>query len=108
MAAPYIDCPVSDPARAPAENASAEERTEQSRNGVLETTRHHPNAGEDQTAEADDSASIDGERFERSHERLSAGEVHRSLRVSCARECERNEGGSHHAECVGNSRLGEG
>ena len=47
----------------------------------LEATGHHPNAGEDETAETDDSARVHGERLERSHERLSAGEVHRSLGV---------------------------
>lgn|GEM_PF-6042355 len=30
---------------------------------VLKATTHHPNAGEDQTAEANDSAGIDGERL---------------------------------------------
>jgi hypothetical protein len=95
----------SNPPGAPAENASAEKRTEQARNGILKATAHHPNAGEDQTAEADDRARIDREGFERPHERLSAGEVHRSLCMGYARECERKEGGSHHAESVGERLL---
>jgi hypothetical protein len=49
---------------------------------ILKATGHHPNAGEDKPAEADDRARIHGERLERSHERLSPGEVHRSLGVS--------------------------
>jgi hypothetical protein len=78
----YIDCPVREPIH-PAPHPS------------------NPNAGEDKTAETDDSARVDGERLECPHERLSAGEVHRSLGMGNARECERKEGGSHHAESVG-------
>ena len=42
------------PACAPSKNASAKERTEEARNGILKATAHHPNAGEDQTAKTDD------------------------------------------------------
>ena len=99
----YIDCPVREPIQpAPHPRTPApKQRTEEAWNGILKATTHHPNAGEDQTAETDDSTGIDGERFECPHERLSAGEVHRSLGMGNARECERKEGGSHHAESVG-------
>src|ERR1035438_5744229 len=60
--------PVAGAASRPAKTKA---RTEQAGNGILKATAHHPNAGEDQTAEADDSARIDGERFECPHERLS-------------------------------------
>jgi D-serine deaminase-like pyridoxal phosphate-dependent protein len=89
------------PARAPSENARAEERTEEAGNGILEATAHHPNSGEDQAAEADDRASVYSEGFECPHQRLSAGEVHRALCMGDARERERNKGGSHHAGSVG-------
>jgi hypothetical protein len=45
--------------------------------------------------------------FERPHERGRAGEVHRTLCMSSARERERNEGRSHHAESVGEDLLWE-
>jgi len=69
------------PTRAPAENASAKQRAEEAWNGVLEAPRHHPNPSEDQTAETDDRTRVDRECFERPHEGLRSGEVHRSLSV---------------------------
>ena len=95
----------SNPACTPSEYACTEQRTEETRNGILEATAHHPYAGEDETAETDDSARVDGERLERPHERLSPGEVHRSLGVSNARKRERKEGRSQHAKRVGECLL---
>ena len=77
------------------------------RNGILETTAHHPYAGEDQSAETDDSARVDSERLERPHERLSPGEIHRPLCVSNASERERKESGRHDAKRV-NEFVGKG
>ena len=80
-----------DPARAPAQNTGAEQRAEQSWNGVLEPPRHHPDSGEDETAEADDRTGVDGKGAERAHQRRCAGEVHRPLRVSGSGEGHREE-----------------
>jgi hypothetical protein len=71
----------------------------------LETAAHHPYAGEDQAAETDDRPRVDCERFERSHQRGRAGEVHRALCMSRARERESEKGGSHHASCVRDGLL---
>ena len=67
------------PASAPTENASSEQCAEKTRNGVLEATAQHPNAGENQAAEADHGPGIDGEGLEGRHQRCCPGEVHRSL-----------------------------
>jgi hypothetical protein len=48
---------------------------------------------------------VDCERFERSHQRGRAGEVHRALCMSRARERESEKGGSHHASCVRDGLL---
>ena len=66
----------------------------------LKATAHHPNAGEDQTAETDDSTGIDSERFECPHKRLSAGEVHRSLGMGNARKGEHEERRQHYTKCL--------
>jgi hypothetical protein len=60
------------PARAPSKDTSTKQSAEEAWNSILEATAHHPNAGEDQAAKTDDRPRVDGERFERSHERRSA------------------------------------
>lgn len=82
------------PTGSPAENAGAKQRTEETGNGVLKASRHHADTGKDQAAQANDSAGIHGERFERPHERLSAGEVHGALSMGCGGKSEREEDGS--------------
>lgn len=66
------------PARAPTEDAGTEKRTEETGNGILKATAH-PNASEDQSAEADDRTRIDRKGLERPRERGRTGEVHRAL-----------------------------
>jgi len=63
----------------------------------LKTTTHHPDSGEDKPAETDDRTGIYGERFERSHQRLRAREIHRALRMGDASKCERNKSRPHHS-----------
>ena len=70
-----------DPTGSPAENTGTEQRAEKSGNGIGKTSAHHPNAGEDEPAKADDCARVHSEGFESGHERLGSGEVHRSLRM---------------------------
>ena len=53
-----------DPTGAPTEHSGAKQRTEKSWDSVLKSSAHHADSGENQAAEADDRASIDGERFE--------------------------------------------
>ena len=59
---------------------------------------HHADSGEDQSAEADDRARIDGEGFEGGHQRGRAGEVHRPLGMGHADKRERKKGWSHRAD----------
>jgi hypothetical protein len=71
----------------------------------LKTTTHHADSGEDESAETDDGACVDGERFERSHERLCSGEVHRPLGVSRAGDGEGEEGEYERAKQAGRSSV---
>jgi hypothetical protein len=70
----------------------------------LEPSAQHPNAGEDQTAKANDCASVNCESFEGRHQRGCACEVHRSLgvcNVGNASEGESNERRRNDAELRG-------
>jgi hypothetical protein len=66
----------------------------------LKTPTHHADSRENEPAETDDSPSVNRKSFETSHQRLCAGEVHRSLGMGNARECERNKGWPHHTRCA--------
>src|SRR5271166_567290 len=99
------------PASAPTENASSEESSKKPGNGVLEATAQHPNAGENQAAEADHGPGIDGEGLEGCHQRCCPGEVHRSLgmrNVCCPREGESNECRPHHTSYMEQFLSGKG
>jgi hypothetical protein len=52
----------------------------------LKATAHHADSGEDQTAKTDDSTRINREGLKRSHKRLRAREIHRSLSMGNARK----------------------
>ena len=96
-----------DPARTPTENARAKQRSKEAWDGILKPTTHHANAGEDQSAEADDSTGIYGKCLEATHERRCSREVHRSLCVGNTSECKRNEGGSHRSSNAANRLASE-
>src|SRR6266849_9949521 len=89
-----------DPTSSPAEHSGTEQRTEESWDGILKASTHHADSGEDKTAETNDSTRIYRESFKTSHQRLCAGEVHRSLGMSNTGECESDQSRTHHARCV--------
>jgi len=88
------------PSGAPTKHSGTEQRTEEPWDGVLKSSRHHADASEDQTTETNDGARIDRERFERPHEGLSPGEIHRSLSVRNSREGKDEKDGRHGANMV--------
>jgi hypothetical protein len=71
----------------------------------LKPSAHHANSGEDQTAETDDSARINGERLHCLHEGLSATETDGSLSMGNARKREGEENWSHRASGAGEGLL---
>jgi tetratricopeptide (TPR) repeat protein len=89
---------ISNPAGAPSEDSSAKQRTKETWNRVRKATAHHPDSGENESAETDDRARVNGEGFEGSHQRGRPGEVHRPLGVGNARERECKKGGSHRTD----------
>ena len=91
------------PASTPAENAGAEQRTEQRRDGVLEAAAHHANAGEDEAAETDDRAGVESECLERSHQGLRTGEAHRALGMGCGGDRKSDEQRCGRAACRGHA-----
>ena len=70
---------AANPTGTPTKHSGAEQRTEESWNGVLKAPTHHADSSEDEAAETDDSPGVNSERLECPHERLSPREVHRSL-----------------------------
>src|SRR5271163_1197706 len=92
-----------DPTSSPSENTGAKQRSEEPWNGVLEPSRHHANAGEDQAAKADDSPGVYRKSLESSHQCLCPRKVHRSLGLSDVRKTRKREGNecrSQNAQCV--------
>src|ERR1700733_4026093 len=84
-----------DPTGAPTEYSGTEQCPEESWDGVLEPSGHHPDSSEDEAAETDDGTRINRKGLEGSHECLRPGEVHRSLGlcdVRSAGECESKQG----------------
>src|SRR5581483_7222086 len=79
------------PTGSPTKHASAKQRAEEPWDRVLKAARHHPDAGEDQTAKTDDRARVHGKGLERSHQGLRPGEVHRALRLRSGCDCEEEE-----------------
>src|ERR1700760_723249 len=92
-----------DPTGTPTKHSSAKERAEETRNCILKATAHHPDTREDETAQADDCACVHGKRFERPHERLCPGEVHRSLCVRNGRDGESEKAGEQDSKDPTNS-----
>ena len=72
-----------------------------------EASAHHPDSGEDQTAETDDRARIDGEGLEGCHQRGRPGEVHRPLGMGHARKRERKKRRPQRMCCAAKVVFGE-
>jgi hypothetical protein len=87
---------ISYPSSSPTEHSGTEQRAEKPWDSILKSSTHHADSGEDEAAKADDCSRKDGESFEGSHQRLRAGEVHRSLGMGNACEGERNKRWPHH------------
>src|SRR5579871_1714794 len=96
-----------DPAGTPTENSGAKKSTEETWNRILKASAHHPDTGEDQTSKTDHCTRVHREGLECPHERLCSGEVHRSLRVSGASECESYEAGEQNSQDANNLVLGD-
>ena len=80
-----------DPAGAPTEHGSSEQRAEEPRHGLVEAAAHHADSREDEAAERDDGPGKDGERFEAPQECVRPGEVNCALSVGDGSEDYRHQ-----------------